>query len=601
MEQSDVPRYEHAAAKFPNRCAACGSNHTSGLWRRGWVVNGSTVNLCNKCGLRVKRAASKDTTQTASFYTAFTQSATPESQHQSASFHTALASDARGPHHQPLSAQAEMDHQQHEAGQWGMSAAMTAAMLQGPMHAVEGEEMHQVQDGVDLPMPTADSLTRMPFPEYGAAPAPARSGTQYVSYHIQRKMLRDSVVTLFWLQDDEGGNTLAVMGSDPKQSGHFTYTSLPTFTAASRALRCTNRNDVMAWIATFGATRPNNDAQVPEFAPGELEKMVTGDPLWARPELDRNYSTYKEETGELDDGRHFKNYFLLEEATGAHKLAVSGLDGPRRDRRYEYKAHPDFGSFAFENSREVVDWLEFILGRRAAPVGAGTPPKKPRKKKGALSQDGALLPSGPRPRKKPNRLTLEQLGGPPNQLGNGQPVWTEGACVRCAYQGHTELECPFTIDLGAQPGDPHFAVTPDQVGHLTSTPSTEVKNVFGPHPPLFQWVTSMPSTEQISHLRYLGARLSGVVADAPPEEVGVDQLGKPRVWLPTSDAILMLQELSQTKANLKLLEMTDIAAPVAALRTHPNRQLAALAQQVAEGWRTAAADALKYAMAALQQ
>jgi hypothetical protein len=57
--------------------------------------------------------------------------------------------------------------------------------------------------------------------------------------------------------------------------------------------------------------------------------------------------------GTLPDGRHFKNYFLINEEEGFEKLMVLAEDGHRKDRRYTYKAVTDVGGFCFENGKAV--------------------------------------------------------------------------------------------------------------------------------------------------------------------------------------------------------------------------------------------------------
>lgn len=46
----------------------------------------------------------------------------------------------------------------------------------------------------------------------------------------------------------------------------------------------------------------------------------------------REYSSWREEGGRFPDGRHFKNYFLMDDATGAERLVVTAEDSHRRDR-----------------------------------------------------------------------------------------------------------------------------------------------------------------------------------------------------------------------------------------------------------------------------
>jgi hypothetical protein len=135
----------------------------------------------------------------------------------------------------------------------------------------------------------------------------------------------------------------------------------------------------------------------------------------------------REETGRLPDGRHFKLFHLVDTTDGKECLAVRAEDSHRKDRRcgdcqspspwmlkglacfprrrflraalpacrgslvprpqilvqrtvagrkvcwlsivackcrrYAYKADEAVGGFTFENGREVVDWLNFLVGK----------------------------------------------------------------------------------------------------------------------------------------------------------------------------------------------------------------------------------------------
>ena len=50
----------------------------------------------------------------------------------------------------------------------------------------------------------------------------------------------------------------------------------------------------------------------------------------------RQYSSWREEGGTLPDGRHFKQFVVVDDRTGAERVVVVAEDSHRRDRRYTY-------------------------------------------------------------------------------------------------------------------------------------------------------------------------------------------------------------------------------------------------------------------------
>ena len=50
----------------------------------------------------------------------------------------------------------------------------------------------------------------------------------------------------------------------------------------------------------------------------------------------RQYSSWREEGGKLPDGRHFKQFVVVDDRTGAERVVVVAEDSHRRDRRYTY-------------------------------------------------------------------------------------------------------------------------------------------------------------------------------------------------------------------------------------------------------------------------
>lgn len=77
-------------------------------------------------------------------------------------------------------------------------------------------------------------------------------------------------------------------GTDVKMSGHFVYSSVQEFPAAA-PLRCTNRQQVMEWLAGLGASEAaeENEVVLPDLGSHQWQALNTSDPAWARPKLDR--------------------------------------------------------------------------------------------------------------------------------------------------------------------------------------------------------------------------------------------------------------------------------------------------------------------------
>ncbi|EFJ52353.1 hypothetical protein VOLCADRAFT_86702 [Volvox carteri f. nagariensis] len=179
---------------------------------------------------------------------------------------------------------------------------------------------------------------------------------QWRYYHILRWQATANHI-LFYLVDEHYNAELAVVGTDLRFSGHFVYSTLPECPVAGQPLRCTNRNRVMDWLAAQGAVEAADTARlhIPPLRPHELELLESSDPLYSRPPetvLDRQYVSWREEVSVLPDGRHMKQFWLVA-APGRvdcpDRLVVTAEDSHRRDRRYAYRALPEFGGFVFEN------------------------------------------------------------------------------------------------------------------------------------------------------------------------------------------------------------------------------------------------------------
>ncbi|KAG2432916.1 hypothetical protein HXX76_008646 [Chlamydomonas incerta] len=246
---------------------------------------------------------------------------------------------------------------------------------------------------------------------------------KWSAYHILRWQAAANHI-LFYLVDHEYRAVLAVVGTDMRFSGHFVYSTLPDGPVPGSPLRCTNRNRVMDWLAQQGAVDPADASRLrlPPLAPHELALLESSDPLFSRPAesvLDRRYSSWREEVGVLPDGRHIKQFWVSaapppgsgeefgtkggDSAEGRQgqrsaapalpeRLVVVAEDSHRRDRRYTYRALPEFGGFVFENGHCAKEWLSFVVGRRLQPHAL--PLRPPRRKGGAGAASAAAHAKG---------------------------------------------------------------------------------------------------------------------------------------------------------------------------------------------------------------
>lgn len=96
-----------------------------------------------------------------------------------------------------------------------------------------------------------------------------------------------------------------LQGTDVKMSGHFVYSSMPDFNEAP-PLRCTNRQRVIEWLSTLGATELADESEVtlPELAPHHWQQLNSADPMWTKPQLDRyceDCTCTRNSAGRLDE------------------------------------------------------------------------------------------------------------------------------------------------------------------------------------------------------------------------------------------------------------------------------------------------------------
>ncbi|GMH40668.1 hypothetical protein BSKO_08572 [Bryopsis sp. KO-2023] len=211
-----------------------------------------------------------------------------------------------------------------------------------------------------------------------------------VSYHMTRRSLEGhSKQVLFFVHDSRSRVQLAIVGTDMRGTGHFVYESEPEFVAAP-PLRCTNRSQVMSWLADLGATQQvemNVDSKAPVRKVSIRKDSIRKDSIkkeLKKPTVDRKYEAVREDTGETHEGYHFRNFYLVGN-DGEEMLAIEGQDGPRRDRRYTYCSVSELNSQSFDNTKQCMEWLEWVIGKREKP------PLSKRDRKGLKRDAGTAL------------------------------------------------------------------------------------------------------------------------------------------------------------------------------------------------------------------
>ncbi|GMH37932.1 hypothetical protein BSKO_05816 [Bryopsis sp. KO-2023] len=171
---------------------------------------------------------------------------------------------------------------------------------------------------------------------------------------MTRRLLEGhSKQVLFYVHDSKSRVRLALVGTDIRGTGHFVYKSEPDFAdfVAAPPLRGTNRSQVMSWLAQLGANQ-----QAP-MRKDSIEKELK------KPDVDRKYEAIREDTGKTEEGYHYKNFYLVGN-DGEEMLAIKG---PKRNRRYMYSSVSELNSQSFDSSKECMEWLEWVIGKREKP------------------------------------------------------------------------------------------------------------------------------------------------------------------------------------------------------------------------------------------
>eukprot|EP00887_Chlorella_sp_A99_P005279 scaffold1.g5279.t1 len=392
------------------RCISCGVGSTSGSWRKGWEVPGGLANLCNRCGQRWQksgRATSLEAFRAADAERAAERTSPgPGGAAAPRPPPAAAAGGAPVPAKRPLRALGEAllppatrsrrtlsmtSSEEGEAVDELSPRRSPRFTLPADPRPAQRPQQRGPAAGGRPPLPPARQQQQGPLSGRGkhraahpraaqleegeqaeeqlqaTEPGPSSSGGGgYATYAVQKLAGQKATHRLYWLQDAAGDSTLAVVGTDARQTGHFVYRAAE----GMPPLRCTNGEGVAAWLeASFGVRRQRAEAelQLPELSAAERKRLLSpAEPAWAAPPLPPGpWTGAREESGRLADGRHAKRYWLLGGPGGVQELlAVVGADSARKDRRYKYVATEALNSLALDNSKEVLDYLSFCLGRQ---------------------------------------------------------------------------------------------------------------------------------------------------------------------------------------------------------------------------------------------
>ncbi|CAD7695897.1 unnamed protein product [Ostreobium quekettii] len=414
------PIFSGTSGKKENTCANCGTDSTAGIWRRGWdVEEGKSANLCNRCGLAFKQGK----------VTRAGQGSGP----------TTRKDPPRRP--KPNVAVARSAQRQSAPDSiWPSSTSDT-----GPGTAAGAPGPTPSKDDPRGPASTDRCVPELPF---DVVQAPGSS--EYVSYSLTKDTLADGVRRVsFHMQDSQGLSTLAVVGLDPRGTGHFTYKSQ---SGLEPYLHVTNRTEVINWLATHGAKQQVSPANAVPSRPSQAQIVAEVVDTPPRPDLGGKYTSFEENHYKSKDGTHHREYYLVN-GEGDRKLVISAHDGPRQDRRYEYRSTEEFGALSFRNATECERWLEYILGLR------DTLPQGIRSKKREHSAAGEAVGTGPQAkRQSPQKLEDET-------------ALHKGKDIAAAYQAN---------------------------------------------PDIYEWVISRPPDDVVGRFKQWAAKLSGIVTDEPP-------------------------------------------------------------------------------------
>ncbi|KAG1672613.1 hypothetical protein FOA52_002093 [Chlamydomonas sp. UWO 241] len=475
---------------------------------------------------------------------------------------------------------------------------------------------------------------------------------RYWKYHMQRLTTAAQHI-LFYVVDVRSVAILAVVGTDVRGTGHFVYSSIPDFTEAV-PLRCTNRMKVMEYLAALGATdaADPDSVIVPDITPQQLELLLTSDPMFSKPVLDRQYSSWREEGGKYPDGRHWKHFIVVDDSGGAERVVVVAEDSHRRDRRYTYMAVQELGGFKLENGAAVKDYPGATppgtthgspMSMSPAPAfagedGYGDPFCVASAEPGDLGElfrafggSGAswgsdpmlqaLLAGGPLEASDAESLMSQLAAGEGGQhcplqqqqqqqqqqyashlvsatvVGAAATVATEATAHGKQHGGGGSMGArgvygEVLLPLRDQSQSSHQPQLQLQQQQQQQQPTAQaVVDAFQDAPHLLAWISGVPDATTVTTFRAAAHSLGGLMTPAG--------IGGGQYQLPTAHGVRILEGLSAVPANLRLLQTTAIWPVVTALSEHTDAGVAAAAGKLAAAWKALADQAMRHAAGAL--
>ncbi len=410
------------------------------------------------------------------------------------------------------------------------------------------------------------------LPPAGACTAPG--------YCIQKATDGRANYTLFWVVYGGGSKrtpTLAAAGVDPRQSGHFSYRSVPGAVPGTALLRCTSRAEVVAWLQAALGVNPSRvvgeaEARLPLISVADLQRLFSGStPLQELPPRSP-FASVLPAAGAADAA--------TPPSPGGQSLADRVMASMyRNDRGAKVKpGGGGGGGMLLPRFRCSVCKGDHAAGD--CPECYASPPP--------------LIPNP----------TAAIIAGP-------EPLAVAGdALAGLGMPGLGELDT-LHLDLDLENLLRGDIVGAEMVEEDSPTQNTSFNafmdtlsfgGVSSPEPTPRGGggaAVAQPVAEQHVGLedtvRAWAATLSGPVTEHWPPP-GPAPPG--RRWVPLSKAVMILQHLSAMDLSVAALERTHISAAVGALRSHPSAAVATAAATLAAKWQTTAEAALQSATVA---
>lgn len=420
-----------------------------------------------------------------------------------------------------------------------------------------------------------------------------------------------------------------MQGEDVRGSGHFTYRSCPGLSLRSAPLRCTNRNDVIAWIkASFGVDHSlhENVVQPPKLSLEQLQAAMGAFGTSQSPITDfMNMETAMPIASTTFIGNSYDVVYQQGKRASMpsmHDFSRRSSTSSRPERGAKIKP---YGSVDLHPAHSAPCNLNLQFrcsscglhdhSTDECPLGCLSPP--------ALIHDDITHPLMEETSLELNHETaamllheddspmqgtvfdslfdINGLGSPTvaaiNSPGvvNQPPPKVDGAraaaaaASTCGHSSITALACQNEDEVR------NGCVDPQQRNLISQEPS---QTSFGTQQQIHWGVDSNnnPSQKLEQTFEAWKTVLSGHISENPAtiwSTQSADVAGKR--WVPPLEALAVLQQLGQMETSLALLEKTRISPVVANLRSHPIREISEAAETVVAKWRTMAVAALETA------